>query len=353
MQSKRLRRCLSVLLLGLLFVAVCCLVVVVAIRWSFRPSEPPAQVTDRPLPDRDIAFQVSHKHASDASIGFVNADGSGLAFVAITHESTITRVNPRPSWTSDGRLLLFPANFGRGFVGITTQGARHDYARWMSRAAPLEQANLAVLLTAFDESRYQIALFDLETSQIIRSFVIQDDDYPSIGTSALSGSLLVYRRWWRPDRETDPDRSIAYEIVLLDNDTGVRRTLARREGKDFERILENPAISPDGQWVVYTAAEGLRLVRPDGSDDHLLLPLDVVRRDGFGARWDTYPPEASWSPDSRWLVYHRCMLPGQQRCYSIDQYAIFKLNIETGEEVLLFEGGLNPYWRLAPSEAVE
>ena len=76
-------------------------------------------------------------------------------------------------------------------------------------------------------------------------------------------------------------------------------------------------------------------------------------RAGFGSRRDAYPPEASWSPDSRWLVYHRCMLPGQQRCYSEDQYAIFKLNIETGEEWLLVEGGINPYWRLTPSGAVE
>ena len=313
----------------------------------------PIIVTDGHLPDRDIVFQLSHYAASDKRIGFINADGSGLAFVAITHVPTIARVNPRPSWTSDGQLLLFPGNFGRGFVGITTQGERHDYARWMSRAAPLEQASVAVLLTAFDQSRYQIALFDLETSQIIRSFVIQDDDYPSIGTSALSGSLLVYRRWWKPDPETDPDRSIAYEIVLLDIDTGMRRTLARREGKDFERILENPAISPDGQWVVYTAADGLHLVRPDGSEDHVVVVLDVVREDEFGEWLDVYPPEASWSPDSRWLVYHRCMLPGQQRCYSEDQYAIFKLNIETGEEWLLVEGGINPYWRLTPSGAVE
>jgi hypothetical protein len=31
-------------------------------------------------------------------------------------------------------------------------------------------------------------------------------------------------------------------------------------------------------------------------------------------------------------------------------FAIYKLNLETGEEVLVTEGGLNPDWRQIPGE---
>jgi hypothetical protein len=311
------------------------------------------RVTRQPLPDRDIVFQLSHHYASEKHIGFINADGSGFIVVAITHQRTSTDVDPRPFWTSDGQLLLFAANFERGLLGITSDGMLRKYSRWIARAAPLRNPSLVVLLTAFDESRSEIALFDLDTSQIIRSFVVEDEDHPSIGTSALSGSMLVYRRWWIPDPGANPLYGIE-EIVLVDIDTGEEQVLARREGEDAESYLDSPAISPDGEWVVYTAADGLHLVRPDGNDDRLLLPMDVVREDVLGERTDLYPPEAAWSPDSGWLVYHRCVLPTQRICGpEADQYAIFKLNIETGEEVLLVEGGVNPYWRLAPSAEAE
>ena len=339
MSNKRLALYLSVLLLGLLVLVGC---------------NRPRRVTDQPLPDRDIVFQTTLSlRARDKRIGFIDADGSGLTFVAITHIDTSIQMSPRPFWTSDGQMVFFSDSLGGAFLGIRRDGLLRKYPQWMALAAPLEQPNLTILLAAIDDMLDGIALFDLDAGQITHTFVVGEGNHPSIGTSALSGSMLVYRRWWNPDPVTTP-RLTVWEIVLLDIDTGEERVLARREGQDSEGILDRPAISPDGQWVVYTAAEGLRLVRPDGSDDHLLVPMDLVREDALGRRRDAAPPEAAWSPDSRWLVYHRCMLPSPKFCYdSVQDHAIFKLNIETGEEVLLFEGGLNPYWRLTPSEGTE
>lgn len=213
----------------------------------------------------------------------------------------------------------------------------------------MEQSR-AVVVMAYDQDRYQIALFDLEADEVARSFVVEEDYRVHIGSSPLVASLLAYGRSWRQDSQR-----IVSEIVLLDIETGQEQVLVRKEGHPNTTSLVGPSISPDGQWVVYTATDGLRLVRPDGSDDHLLRALDMVRVGGYGEEaWDQWPPTASWSPDSRWLVYHRCMLPSPQRCYdSVQDYAIFKLNIETGEEVLLVEGGVNPYWRLAPGEAAQ
>ncbi len=60
-----------------------------------------------------------------------------------------------------------------------------------------------------------------------------------------------------------------------------------------------------------------------------------------------WPPIPSWSPDGEWLVYHKCTVPVEigASCTYAEDYAIFIVNVATGEETLLIEGGLNPYWR--------
>lgn len=51
-----------------------------------------------------------------------------------------------------------------------------------------------------------------------------------------------------------------------------------------------PTWSPDGQWIAFTAPEGIGMVRPDGSDRRTLVALPDAR-------------EPAWSPDGRWLVF--------------------------------------------------
>jgi Tol biopolymer transport system component len=59
-----------------------------------------------------------------------------------------------------------------------------------------------------------------------------------------------------------------------------------------------------------------------------------------------WPPKPIWSPDGNWLVYHKCELEDPEReCLYLEDYVIYKVNVHTGEEVKIIEGGLNPYWR--------
>jgi hypothetical protein len=306
----------------------------------------PRRITDRPLPDREIVFQITTTRGSgDKRVGFMDVDGSGLDYIEITSG----RISPviQPTWTAGGQLLLFRNDYTSLLVGVTESGVSREYG-WTLRAAPLAQEDRVVLQMGYDQERVQIALYDLKVSDILRTLVIEEDYRPIIGTHALAGSTLVYERWWQL---ADNPRQIVSEIVALDIDSGAERVLIHKEGDTNQCFLWSPAISPDGQWVAYTAVDGLYLIRPDGTEQRQVLVLDMLRYSTVTSDllWDDWPPAVSWSPDSRWLVYHRCMLPNPQECRSVETYGIYKLNLETLEEELLLEGGLNPYWRLAPS----
>ena len=114
------------------------------------------------------------------------------------------------------------------------------------------------------------------------------------------------------------------------------------------KLCALPAISPDGRLVAYTAGDGIYVVSVEGGKSRRVVEACVeLRREPDGhIWWDRWPPVPSWSPDGQWLVYHRCMRHCSLECSKIEHYSVFKMNVETREEVLLVEGGLNPYWRL-------
>jgi Tol biopolymer transport system component len=88
-----------------------------------------------------------------------------------------------------------------------------------------------------------------------------------------------------------------------------------------------PAWSKDGEWLAYNFMDG-----SSGS-----LPLYVSKKDGsgqksLGVKSNDTP---AWSPDGEWLVYER-------------DTNIYKFNLQTGQEIKIFEGGASPDWRKVP-----
>jgi hypothetical protein len=76
------------------------------------------------------------------------------------------------------------------------------------------------------------------------------------------------------------NRAAEQTIRVLDLETGDTTDLA--PGRF-------PRWSPDGRWIGYGGADGLRVVRPDGSGDRAV---------GVGG----FEPSFDWSPDSEWVV---------------------------------------------------
>ncbi|HMB23559.1 MAG TPA: hypothetical protein VKP08_12035 [Anaerolineales bacterium] len=55
--------------------------------------------------------------------------------------------------------------------------------------------------------------------------------------------------------------------------------------------------------------------------------------------------EVAWSPDGKWLVYHKWVGTDYNTGTDPSSNAIYKLNIKTGEEIKILDGGIYPYWR--------
>jgi eukaryotic-like serine/threonine-protein kinase len=103
---------------------------------------------------------------------------------------------------------------------------------------------------------------------------------------------------WSPD-----GNSVAYAVGLMSNERyNVYVTSRARKGapwgKPRQLTTENgidPKWSPDGRWIAYIRQGDVRLISPDGTNDHVLL----ARRSADG---QALPQYAIWSSDSQ-IVY--------------------------------------------------
>lgn len=99
---------------------------------------------------------------------------------------------------------------------------------------------------------------------------------------------MVYLRIF-PARDTAVHQADG-ELMIMDLRTREERRL---EGTArFDGLAD---WSPDGAWIAYHSCDRagchLRMIRPDGTDDRVLV------EDGFDNRWP------AWSPDGQWIAY--------------------------------------------------
>lgn len=99
-----------------------------------------------------------------------------------------------------------------------------------------------------------------------------------------------------------------------------------------------PAWSPDGKWIAFRRNE------LTGARQTLTKQLWIMRADGTDARPLTGDPAVdysapSWSPDGRYLIYHKLPLKGPDILRSV-----WAMDPATGEERQLAGDGLLPLW---------
>lgn len=79
----------------------------------------------------------------------------------------------------------------------------------------------------------------------------------------------------------------SHKLYIIDADgSGLRQFIGG------EAPYTDPAWSPDGEWMVFTRGDALWLVRPDGSEPHVLLEVEQFH---LGM--------ATWAPDSQRIAF--------------------------------------------------
>lgn len=194
-----------------------------------------------------------------------------------------------PRWSTDGQWLsyLSPDLIGVGVYNLET-GAQHFYATSTGETGVWHPRQNRLVISRMEQQGelYQVHLYAVD-----------------------------------PTQEAAPDA------------LGIRLSLHDVPVED-----NSPAWSPDGEWLAFRRKElagpreslgkQLWLMRGDGSDAR---PLTVA------PAFDHGPP--TWSPDGRYLLYHKFPLRGPDVTISV-----WVMDVTTGQEWEIARPGQRPQW---------
>jgi hypothetical protein len=320
-----LQKYLPWIMLGLLRASVSCGLFDATLEETRAPQE---------FPDVDIVYVGSQ------GLGFVNADGSNpVTMDFVVKEFGNKSAFWRPVVTADNHALIAKVVPRENYVFNA-----HLLVLWRSRELPVQcqqwgEQQMPLLsadqLHVFIRTEPGMALYALKDCGTAKAPVtVYENDF-----GILSPDLqhLVYTD--RPGAMAADDRFIV-----------VRDVTSRQER--VVGVGDYPAWSRDSQSLAYTGKDGLYVVNvADGSEPRRVVPYTNPypgheNNPAYeGAAYWRVPPEVSWSPDGKWLVYHRWTGTEYETGVEPAYNAIYKVNIESGQESKVIDKGMYPSWR--------
>jgi len=276
------------------------------------------------LPNTDIVYDRGDPDRGE--LGFIDADGSNLE---IRNSEAELKV---PVWKGD-------TIYGQTWSGIGGRGGRlSSWRDGMLSKCPGPGWSVVTYIdgmnavtTTVDEGEYAIVRVNVATCQLLDTLVqVRDSQTQKVFGGSLSPDQqrLVYSEV-SDYQLMNPD----FAVMVMDIASGASRRIASGT---------NATWSPDGKWIAYTHLGGIGIVSPDGTETHDLLAYTYAPYEEDAVVFIDWSPIPRWSPDSRWLVYHRCT---KSQCSTTMDYDIFKLDITNSDETLVAHGGAFPYWR--------
>jgi Tol biopolymer transport system component len=302
------------------------------------------------LPDTEIIFQTTTLYDSseenDFQVGFVNSDGTGRTFFTIPKSArwwVTPYLDPKsivfPIISDDNALLIFGTSAAPGYHASLIIWEIGDRAK----ECDTDTHVLSTVLRSSFVSDQVILVWVNNFSFPLGLYEIDNCGRHGSATEIIS-SDSTYQYFWNGNVSKDQTWFVyshgeeGKQIIYL-------RNLLTEEEKSLG-VGAEPVWSPDGSKIAYISANGISIMDTEGTSQ-LLVEYQNPEHGGTPATAGDWPPILSWSPDSRWLTYHKCTLPPSEDtlCRSIEDFSIFKVNITTGEETLITDGGLNPYWK--------
>jgi hypothetical protein len=301
--------------------------------------------------DFDIVYQtstlLSDTEETPFQVGLVNSDGTNNQLFQIPRDErwNLELFEPAtiilPILTGNGNTLIFRNSSAPGHAaslivysfGEPAIECSGDNLALSDEDRPSLENNDTALLLNYYSYDFSLSIFAIDNcengippQQILP--VSPTGDWVGNGDLSPDGTMLAY------SSSEDWD-SVPY-VYIYDFRTGIANVLS---------IGIEPIWSPDGENLAYIGLEGIYIYKDQNST--LIVPYSNPEGGGKSAIEGDWPPLISWSPDSEWLTYHKCILPPTENtwCRTIEDFAIFKVNISTGEEMLVIEHGMNPYWR--------
>jgi len=293
--------------------------------------------SDQGFPDREIVFEYPSTAAEPGNLGFIRPDGT--EFITRTVEPRLPAKASMPTWSPDGKFIAFQTDaLSNSQRVVSHEGELSGKCRkwgWnVERNWVTEEGDLLFVFTDETSEHPSIVLGNPRSCKVHLTLLEATDiagggfiEYPNL---SLQGWLALSRVF----TEDFPARA---EIIVVE--PGSREVQVVGQGRA-------PVWSRSGEWLAYTALDGIYVVRKEGTETHRVVDIDS-RSESYpgtsvGIGWLIGFPTPSWSPDGKWLVYHRMTTAGS---------AIYKVNVESGVETEIFQGGVYPDWRwdLAPA----